>query len=197
MEKKTNLDDYLADLGISEASEETTPTIELISSTQPLLNAVQVTSVLTPLEVLKQFLEGFVQRLDPSLSVRVRENNEALEAEILGAQASQLIGREGRTLHALETLAYAVVAKNLGRADIRIHIDAANYRRRHEERLVRQAAQISAQVLKSGEPLSLDPMSPADRRIIHMALRQIEGIETHSEGEGATRHIVVTPVVAG
>jgi spoIIIJ-associated protein len=201
MDKKTNLDDYLADLGISGEQEEGlpssgTPSSELHYNTlepEETLNAPGLHNQ-DPLAALKNFLEGVVQRIDPALSVKVRKVDGALEAEIVGQSAAQLIGRDGHTLTALEVLAYTVLSKDSDRPDLRVHVDAAHYRRRRQERLIRQAESLATQVMKSGIPLEMDPLPAADRRIVHMTIKAMEGVTTESTGEGTLRHIVIRPV---
>ena len=197
MDKKTNLDDYLADLGISDSNDEAEE-LALSPGGPPhippaALSPLEPRPPQPPLDVVRDFLEGLVAYLDPDLKVKVNELEDAVEAEIVGSSASKLIGREGRTLHALETLALTVLSKDSGRADLRVHVDAAGYRKRHTERLVKQAESLATQVMKSGEPLEMEPQTSADRRIIHMTVKAMEGLTTESVGEGANRHVVIRP----
>ncbi len=205
MDKKTNLDDYLADLGISEAQEEgqpssvssfaeANPTFETPEPEETLARSESSgTATLEPTVALKNFLEGVVGRIDPHLQVRVRKADGALEAEIVGPSAAQLIGRDGHTLTALEVLAYTVLSKDSDHPDLRVHVDAAQYRRRRQERLVRQAEALATQVMKSGIPLEMEPLAAADRRIVHMTIKAMDGVTTESVGEGTVRHIVIRP----
>ncbi|MBB6099121.1 spoIIIJ-associated protein [Deinobacterium chartae] len=200
MEKKTNLDDYLADLGISE--EEGNSPVRIPATPAAGLPGAPVAPRSEPetpphggdpVAAVKTFLEGLIRRVDAQLSVSCRLRDDTVHAEITGPHASKLIGREGRTLAAVELIAYTVLAKETGRADLRVHLDAAGYRRRHEERLIGMAERLAAQVLKTGESVALDPMPAADRRIIHIALREMPGVATESVGERDSRHIIVKP----
>jgi spoIIIJ-associated protein len=205
MDKKTNLDDYLADLGISGEQEESSTssastfieagqTFGTPESEETLARSEMRGGVAQePISALKNFLEGVVQRIDPNLQIKVRKADGALEAEIVGQNASHLIGRDGHTLTALEVLAYTMLSKDSNHPDLRVHVDAAQYRRRRQERLIRQAESLATQVLKSGMPLEMEPLAAADRRIIHMTIKAMPGVTTESAGEGASRHIVIRP----
>lgn len=192
MDKKTNLDDYLADLGISEAEEEAPPRPAAGLTDGPLRTADLAPE--EPPVVVERFLRGLVTRLDEGLDVRVREAEDAtVEAEIVGERAARLPGRDGRTLAALEVLAYAVLSKQTGRPDTRVRIDAGGFRRRHADGLTKLAERLAVQVAKSGEPHELQPMPPSDRRIMHIALKDNPDVMTESVGEGAGRHLVIKP----
>lgn len=194
MDKKTNLDDYLADLGISDEADE----LALSAGGPPhasesALSSLEPLPMRPPLDVVRGFLEGLVGFVDPDLKIKVNELEDAVEVEVIGSSASKLIGRDGRTLHALETLALTVLSKDSGRADLRVHVDAAGYRKRHTDRLIKQAESLATQVMKSGEPLEMEPQTSADRRIIHMTVKAMEGLTTESVGEGPNRHVVIRP----
>ena len=123
MDNRTNLDDYLAGLGISDADEQAPPP----PAPEPAPAALEALSE-EPLTVLERFLRGLVSRIDPGLSVTVRETEDALEAEIGGENAGRLAGRDGRTLGAIEVIAYTVLAKQAGRSDLRVRVDIGGLR---------------------------------------------------------------------
>jgi spoIIIJ-associated protein len=129
--------------------------------------------------------------IDPGYTVTARSRGESIQAEVSGGDVGKVIGREGRTLAAIEFLANTVLAKEHGQGAPRVNVDAAGYRRRHEERLLEQARRMAARVRKSGESIELDPMTAADRRIIHIALREDAFVTTESVGEGRERRIVI------
>ena len=190
MDNRTNLDDYPAGLGISDADESALP--------PPAPDAAPVSAPLPglgddPRAVLERFLHELIARLDPSLTVQVRETEDALEAEISGENAGRLAGRDGRTLGAIEVIAYAVLAKHAGRGDLRVRVDVGGFRRRQADTLTRLAERLAIQVAKSGEPHELQPMPPAERRVIHIALKENPDVMSESVGEGAARRLVIRP----
>lgn len=191
MDNRTNLDDYLAGLGISDADENHSPpsTPDTTPASTPTLEAAHE----EPKVVFERFLKGLTARIDPSLSFTVTETEEALEAEINGENASKLAGRDGRTLHAIEVVAYTVLAKQAGRADLRVRIDVGGFRKRQADTLAKLAERLAIQVAKSGEPHELQPMPAADRRILHMTLKENPDVMTESVGEGAARRLIIKP----
>ncbi|ADV66714.1 protein jag [Deinococcus maricopensis] len=194
--KKTNLDDYLADLGISEAEDDVPPAPVPTAPAPASLNAPtsSFTPSGTPTEVLERFLTSLTARLDPDLRVSVRAGeDDALEAEITGERAARLAGRDGRVMQAIEVLAYTVLAKQTGRADLRVRVDVGGYRKRHAEQLSRVAERLAVQVAKSGEPHEMQPLPAADRRVIHMTLKEHPDVMTESVGEGTARRLVIRP----
>lgn len=215
--KKTNLDDYLADLGISEAEEDaptappglsapglgmpgaldSAPAEAGAAPDAGLSGSAIPTESGTPLEITERFIRGLAVRVDPGLSVSAREVEDAIEVEIAGEGAGRLAGRDGRVLGAIELLAYTVLAKHSGRADLRVRVDAGGFRRRHADNLGRVAERIAVQVAKSGEPHELQPMPASDRRIIHIALKEHPDVMTESVGEGPGRRLIVRPRHAG
>ena len=102
-----------------------------------------------------------------------------------------LIGRRGETLDAVQYLTSLKV--NRGRDGYtRVTLDTENYRAKREDTLIRLANRMANRALRTGRKVSLEPMNPYERRIIHYALQQTEGVDTHSEGEEPNRHVVIT-----
>ena len=102
-----------------------------------------------------------------------------------------LIGRRGETLDALQYLTSLKV--NRGQENYtRVTLDTENYRARREDTLIRLANRMANRALRTGRKVSLEPMNPYERRIIHYALQQNEGVTTHSEGDEPNRHVVIT-----
>ena len=192
MDNRTNLDDYLAELGISEADESVTPPpapdAPPASAAPPLDAAAS-----DPRAVLERFLRGLIARIDPELNVTVRETEDAIEAEISGENAARLAGRDGRTLGAIEVIAYTVLSKQEGRGDIRVRVDIGGFRKRQADTLSKLAERLAVGVAKSGEPHELQPMPAAERRVIHIALKEHPDVMSESVGEGASRRLVIRP----
>ncbi len=220
MDDKTKLDAYLENLGISDDAETSKPVIPTTPAASPVTPAVSAVTprrddlaragrdepATTPTmqseprpnrlnasadAIVEDFLSGMLMHLDPGYTVSARARSDSINAEVTGGDPGKIIGREGRTLAAIEFLANTVLAKEHGQGAPRVNVDAAGYRRRHEERLLEQARRIAARVRKSGEEIELDPMTAADRRIIHIALREDAFVTTESVGEGRERRIVI------
>lgn len=191
MDNRTNLDDYLAGLGISGADDVETPPPAPEVAAFPASPPGDVTEA--PQAVLERFLRGLIARIDPELTVTVREGEDALEAEIGGENASRLAGRDGRTLGAIEVLAYTVLAKQAGRSDLRVRVDVGGFRKRQADTLTRLAERLALQVAKSGEAHELQPMPAAERRVLHIALKEHPDVTTESVGEGAARRLIIRP----
>lgn len=193
MDNRTNLDDYLAGLGISDADE-----AESVPPPAPDPQAPAISPALShpheePSVVLERFLQGVIARIDPTLAVTVREAEDALEADITGENAARLAGRDGRTLGALEVLAYTVLAKTEGRSEQRVRIDIGGFRRRQADTLAKLAERLAVQVAKSGEPHEMQPMPASERRILHITLKEHPDVMTESVGEGAGRRLIIRP----
>ncbi len=103
-----------------------------------------------------------------------------------------IIGRRGETLDALQYLA-SLVANENGGGYYRIVIDIGNYREKRESTLEALAKRTAGQVLRTGRSRSLEPMNPYERRIIHTAIQNIEGVESTSVGDGSNRRVVIVP----
>jgi spoIIIJ-associated protein len=189
-----NLDSYLSDLGITDDSQakspaaprNVAPAVAAPVQRPPRLNA-------SPESIVEDFLVGMLAHIAPGYNVVARERGENILAEISGGDSGRIIGREGRTLGAIEFLTNTVLAKEVGENAMRVNVDAAGYKRRHEERLLETARRAAARVRKTGESYEMDALSAADRRIIHIALREDAFVTTESVGEGLERRIVVKP----
>ncbi|EYB69388.1 single-stranded nucleic acid binding R3H [Deinococcus phoenicis] len=191
MDNRTNLDDYLAGLGISDADDlAPLPTAPEVAAPAP---AALEAAHEDPRAVLERFLRGLTARIDPTLSVTVQEGEDALEAEIGGENAARLAGRDGRTLGAIEVIAYTVLAKQAGRSDLRVRVDVGGFRKRQADTLSKLAERLAVQVAKSGEAHELQPMPAAERRVIHIALKENPDVVTESVGEGAARRLIIKP----
>lgn len=110
--------------------------------------------------------------------------------DIVGDDLAFLIGRHGRTIDALQTVTSAIVTKRMG---IRypVTVDVEGYRHRRKQKVIEIAQKAAERAKRSGRPVALRPMSPQERRIVHIALREIQGVTSSSEGSGDNRHVVV------
>jgi spoIIIJ-associated protein len=121
-----------------------------------------------------------------------REDAGQVHVSVIGPDLAPLIGRRGQTLEALDLLVNLIVAHRQGRR-IPVIVDVERYRERRVETLQDMARRFAERVRRSGRPLSLKPMSAAERRIIHTTLAADGGVATHSEGEEPERRVVITP----
>ncbi len=110
---------------------------------------------------------------------------------ILTDTPALLIGKHGQTLDAIERILNCIVNK-VSLAKKRVFVDTEGYRERREERLIEMANQVAEKVRYTGRDVVLAPMSPRDRRIIHVALKEDEIVSTYSQGEGDMRRVVIT-----
>ena len=104
-----------------------------------------------------------------------------------------MIGRHGRTAEALQIVVSAIASRKCG-VFFPITVDVEGYKHRRKQRVIEIAQRVVERVRDSGRPVSLKPMTPAERRQVHMALREVRGVTTTSEGSGSYRHVVVLPV---
>jgi spoIIIJ-associated protein len=148
--------------------------------------------VLEPAEALEELLEEIAEGLGLDVDVEVEEDEDVLIGRLEGDDVGLFIGRHGQTIEAVQHLAQRIVFPD-GPSDVRVVIDADGYRERREQLLRADADDAAEEALRSGHPVELDPMPPAERRVVHEHLRDRDGITTHSEGDEPDRYLVVSP----
>jgi len=146
-------------------------------------------------EVAKRFVEGLLETMgiEGSSTVIVEIDEDTAEVQVTGDDLGLLIGPKGATLLALQDLARTVVQRKTGARTGRLLLDVAGYRAKRKEALSRFTEKVAQQVMESGEPAALEPMSSADRKIVHDTANAIAGVTTSSEGEDPRRRVVVHP----
>ena len=112
--------------------------------------------------------------------------------DLAGEDSGLLIGRRGQTLQALQYLVNLIVRKQYGEG-VRVVLDVENYRQRRESSLRDMADKVASRVVQTSRSITLEPMPPADRRIIHTSLSEHPGVNTQSTGEGENRKVMVMP----
>ncbi len=149
-------------------------------------------------EVAEGFLTGLLDTFGAPYTLERRQVDEdAVELNVQGEGLGLLIGPKGQTLAAVQELTRTVVQrKSRGRAS-RVAVDVAGYRQARRQALERFAQQVAEQVTASGVPRVLEPMPPADRKIVHDAINPIDGVTTTSEGEEPRRRVVIVPSQGG
>jgi spoIIIJ-associated protein len=187
-----DLDKYLEDIGISvDEDENETQIPEAREAQESYAGPVGVMIEGDPAERTESFLVNLLLNFDPTYAVEIScEDESEVNAEIYGGDPGKIIGRNGRTLAALEYLTNAVINRQEG-SNVRVSIDVGGYKRRRDERLRDTAFKAADKVRKSGEEVELEPMSAAERRVIHVALADEPDIATESSGEGRARRVVV------
>jgi spoIIIJ-associated protein len=146
---------------------------------------------LAPAEALEDLLEEIAEGLGLDVDVEVEEGDGVLSGRLQGEDVGLFIGRRGQTIDAVQHLAQRIVFPE-GPSQVRVAIDADGYRERREKSLQEDADEAAEEALRSGRPVELDPMPPAERRIVHEYLRERGGVETHSEGDEPARRLVVS-----
>lgn len=140
----------------------------------------------------EMFLSGVFKAMELEVELKIEYTAEdgSLEVEFIGQDMGILIGKRGQTLDSLQYLTSLVV--NKGRQGyVRVKLDTEDYRNRRKETLENLAKSIAYKVRKTRKPVSLEPMNPYERRIIHSALQGNRYVETYSEGSEPYRHVVV------
>lgn len=137
-------------------------------------------------------LLDLLSRMGFNCSVAISAGEDTPVLEISGDNASVLIGKHGQTLDALEYIVNRLVSRD-DEAPSRVHLDCEQYRVKRQRSLEELAQRVAEQVKSRGRSVALSPMSPRDRRIVHLALRDDPELTTRSTGEGADRRLVVLP----
>jgi len=145
-----------------------------------------------PAAVLKDLLAEIADGLGLDVEVEVEEAEGMLRGCLQGEDIGLFIGRRGQTIDAVQHLAQRIVFPD-GPSEVRVVVDADGYRERRAESLRADADEAAEEVLRSGQPVELDPMPASERRIVHEHLRDRGDVETHSEGEEPERYLVVSP----
>jgi spoIIIJ-associated protein len=140
----------------------------------------------------KTVLERIVGGIIDSATVEGRVEGETIYLNIKGDGSGLLIGRHGQTLDAIQYIVGRIVGKQLGEKRM-VVVDTERYRERRKENLEQLAQRMGEKAKSTGRPVSLQPMSASDRRIVHLALKNDREIETRSEGEGGLKNIKIIP----
>lgn len=157
-------------------------------------DAVEV-PVANQAQVAKEFVDGLldIMGVDGASSEVVLLDDETAELQVTGNDLGVLIGPKGATLLALQDLARTVVQRRTGARTGRLLLDVAGYRHKRKEALERFTQKVAQEVVATGVATALEPMSSADRKIVHDTVNGIDGVATTSEGEDPRRHVVVRP----
>ncbi len=141
----------------------------------------------------KDFAEGLLDAFGVEARIDAHLEDDDIAIDIEGDNLGVLVGPKGATLAAVEELVRTAVLVRAGGFGARIHVDVGGYRRRRREALSNFAAKLAEDVRASGVAKALEPMSAADRKVVHDTVSEIDGVATSSEGEDQRRHVVIRP----
>ncbi|HWC66422.1 MAG TPA: RNA-binding cell elongation regulator Jag/EloR [Acidimicrobiales bacterium] len=139
------------------------------------------------------FVEGVVGAFGVDADVELEVRDDAVELDVQGESVGLLIGPRGQTMAALQDLTRMAVQRRVGPDAPRLSVDVGSYRQRRHEALRRFAERVAGEVLESGETRMLEPMSAVDRKVVHDAVNEIDGVVTSSDGEEPQRRVVISP----
>jgi spoIIIJ-associated protein len=143
--------------------------------------------------LVRELLERIARELDLSARISIAEDDESVLASFSGSDLGLLIGRRGATIDAVQYLVNSIVFRRFGDDAKPVTVDAAHYRERRRATLESLAEQVAGRVRASGERVELEPMSAAERKVVHLRLQDEPGVETESEGVEPHRYVVVLP----
>jgi spoIIIJ-associated protein len=144
-------------------------------------------------ERAEKFLAGLADAFGYPATTNVNENDGDLEVQLLGDELGPLIGPRGQTLQAIQELTRLVAQPSGSDRQYRLHVDVGGYRERRREALVRFTNQVADQVKSTSERRVLEPMSAADRKVVHDTVGDLDGVASRSEGEDERRHVIIEP----
>ena len=152
-------------------------------------------------EKASEFLLGVLERMGISADIDIKDDSDKTTLDIQTPDTELVIGRRGVVIDALQHLVNKAVYKDRGDRDKSekgkpLVVDAGGFRDKQVERLRSLAQRMGEKALQTKQIVELQPMSPHDRRIVHMAIAEIPGLSSRSEGEGEDRHILVVPAAA-
>ena len=150
----------------------------------------------TPAGTAVQAIQRILTAAGAEVDVTLRSEHDELAGgpviDINGPDSGLLIGRRGNTLHSLQFIVQSIVRQQYDE-EVRVSLDVEQYRQRREDSLREMADRVAERVLQTGRGITLEPMAPADRRVIHLYLGEREGIRTESVGFGDARKVQIIP----
>ena len=196
--KKDSKKDFKKEPKKEFVKENKTETVSAVTAAAPVYEEKKELHVAVVTEATQKICEKFLQEVLQAMGmgevtiVSSIDEEGALAIEMSGDNMGILIGKRGQTLDSLQYLTNRVANKSQD-GYVRVKLDTEDYRKRRKQTLENLAKNIAYKVKRSRKPISLEPMNPYERRIIHSALQADDRVSTHSEGEEPYRHVVVTP----
>lgn len=139
---------------------------------------------------IKEYIKELSKLMNIDIKAEIRETEEIYNIQLLSENNSILIGKEGRTIAAIQLLLRQSI-ENKTHQNIKLNMDVCNYKAKKLKNLEREVKKIAYEVLATKVDVSLDPMNSYERRAIHNLIGQFDRLETESQGEGTERHIVI------
>ena len=146
-----------------------------------------------PRDLGRSVLQRIVDTIVSDAAISVEESDGQLFFNVESSDAAVLIGKKGQTLEAIQSLVEKIVNRRNHHERIRIHVDVGGYLETRRANLEKLAERLAEKSLRIGKPISLGQMSPYDRRVIHLALKDHPAVKTRSRGEGSRRKLVIFP----
>lgn len=154
-------------------------------------------SIETQQQLATDFVKEVVARFGVNATTRVRRtDDDGIYVSVEGDNLGLLVGPKGATVEALQELTRTVVQRHTDEHTSRIVVDVGGYRERRAAALRLFVSEASADVLRTGVPEALEPMSPSDRKVVHDTVNELDGLETTSEGVEPRRYVVIRPTAA-
>jgi spoIIIJ-associated protein len=143
---------------------------------------------------VRDLLERIVDAIGVTGRIDVDEDDERITVSCAGPDLGMLIGRHGQTIDAIQYLANAVMYRQHADDRKEVVVDAAGYRARRQSSLEALAVRSAERALAHGEEIELEPMTAVERKVVHLRLKEFDGVETTSEGTEPNRFIIIRPV---
>jgi spoIIIJ-associated protein len=147
-----------------------------------------------PADRLRELLERLVSEFDVDATVEVDEDADGLSGRFVGDDLGLVIGHHGQTIDAIQHLAYRIAYKGASSRS-RVIVDAGGYREQRATALRASADQAAEAAVRDRRPVALESMSALERKVVHEHLKSRHDVETYSEGQEPSRHLVVAPLV--
>lgn len=159
----------------------------LLKSETVVITAYQKNDLL---DSAKEFLKEIALGLSSEIKCEILKKEERSVIKIYSENNAVLIGKNGQTIKALETLVRQKIQSETG-VNFKVTVDVENYREKRDESIIRLAKKTAKEVLETKVPVTLDSMTSYERRLVHSALSEFKGIKTHSEGEEPNRYTII------
>ncbi len=151
---------------------------------------IEVTKKEDVIAYIKEFIKKICSFMGINIDMEVHEKEDIINVSLVSDNNPVLIGKEGRTLNSMQVLLRQAI-KNNNNFNIKVNLDASNYRSRKEDRLEHNVKDIARDVLKTKVAVNLDPMNSYERRIVHSVISEFKDLETISNGEEPNRFVTI------
>jgi spoIIIJ-associated protein len=142
----------------------------------------------------RELVQRIVEGIGVNAQVELDEDDETITVSCSGPDLGMLIGRHGQTIDAIQYLANAAMYRGHAEDRKEVVVDAAGYRARRRASLEALAVRSAERAVSNAEPVELEPMTAVERKVVHVCLKEFEGVETTSEGTEPNRFVVINPV---